>query len=120
LVNQSGNPVILQPASPIYSRPHATGHHATAADGPNNAQELEMSLISYSQRATGARSRRGAGSLLTSLTAMGWTGFAQLMRKRQCKRDLLHVRDLPDHLLRDIGIQRGNIVAAVYGGRGRA
>jgi len=52
--------------------------------------------------------------------ATGRTGFARLMRMRQSRRDLLHVRDLPDHLLKDIGIQRGNIVAAVYGGRGRA
>jgi uncharacterized protein YjiS (DUF1127 family) len=42
-----------------------------------------------------------------------------MMRRRRCRRDMLLVRDLPDHLLKDIGIQRGDISAAVMCGRGR-
>jgi uncharacterized protein YjiS (DUF1127 family) len=79
-----------------------------------------MSLISFSQRATGARDRHSAGSLSSLLIAAGRMTFGRMMQKRQCRKDLVHVRELPDHLLRDIGIQRGDIVAAVYGGRGRA
>jgi uncharacterized protein YjiS (DUF1127 family) len=79
-----------------------------------------MLLISFSQGATGARDRGAGHSLLSSLSAMGRMAFAGLMRRRQYRADMLHVRDLPDHLLKDIGIHRGNIVAAVYGGRGRA
>ena len=79
-----------------------------------------MSLISFSQRATGARDRHGAASLFSLLIAAGRMTFGKMMQKRQCRKDVLHVSELPDHLLRDIGIQRGDIVAAVHGGRGRA
>jgi uncharacterized protein YjiS (DUF1127 family) len=54
--------------------------------------------------------------MLMSAIRMAFTG---MMRRRQCRRDMLLVRDLPDHLLRDIGIQRGDIAAAVMCGRGR-
>ena len=53
------------------------------------------------------------------LMAMGRMSLARMIRRRQHRHDVRHVRDLPDHLLKDIGIRRGNIVAAVYGGRGR-
>ena len=79
-----------------------------------------MSLISFSQRSTGARDRHGNGQLSSLLIAAGRVTFGRMMQKRQCRKDLVHVRELPDHLLRDIGIQRGDIVAAVYGGRGSA
>lgn len=78
-----------------------------------------MSLISFSHGATGARDRSASRSFLSSLMAMGRMSLARMIRRRQHRHDVRHVRDLPDHLLKDIGIRRGNIVAAVYGGRGR-
>ncbi|MBL8907240.1 MAG: DUF1127 domain-containing protein [Rhizobiales bacterium] len=79
-----------------------------------------MSLNSFSQWATGARDRHAAASFLSTLMASCRSLSSGVMRRRQFRQDVLHVRDLPDHLLKDIGIHRGNIVAAVYGGRGRA
>ena len=79
-----------------------------------------MSLISFSHIATGARDRSAPISLSSLLMAAGRMTFGRMMQRRQFRHDVLHVRDLPDHLLRDIGIQRGDIVAAVHGGRGRA
>lgn len=78
-----------------------------------------MPLITFSQRATGARDRHGAASFHTMLVSAFRMAFTGMMRRRQCRRDMLLVRDLPDHLLRDIGIQRGDIAAAVMCGRGR-
>ena len=79
-----------------------------------------MSLISFSHGAAGAPDRRASMSLSSLLIAAGRMTFGRVMRRRQFRNDVLHVRELPDHLLKDIGIQRGDIVAAVYGGRGRA
>jgi len=79
-----------------------------------------MSLISFSHGATGARDRQASTSLSSLLIAAGRMTFGRVVRRRQFRNDVLHVRELPDHLLKDIGIQRGDIVAAVYGGRGRA
>jgi uncharacterized protein YjiS (DUF1127 family) len=78
-----------------------------------------MSLISSSQRATGARDRHSSLPLSSLILTAGRLTFGRIIRRRQLRSDVLHVRDLPDHLLKDIGIQRGDIVAAVYGGRGR-
>jgi len=79
-----------------------------------------MSLISFSHGATGARDRSTSMSLSSLLIAAGRMTFGRVIRRRRLRLDALHVRDLPDHLLKDIGIHRGNIVASVYGGRGRA
>ena len=79
-----------------------------------------MSFLSTSRGAAGARDRHAEASLMSMLTASCRSLMAGMMRQRQCRQDVRHVRDLPDHLLRDIGIHRGNIVSAVYGGRGRA
>ncbi|MFO0990942.1 MAG: hypothetical protein U1E67_03305 [Hyphomicrobiales bacterium] len=89
-------------------------------DDPNNAQEYQMSFLSTSHGASGAHESSASMSLSSLLIAAGRMTFGRVIRRRQFKLDALHVRDLPDHLLKDIGIQRGNIVAAVYGGRGRA
>ena len=78
-----------------------------------------MSLISFSHGATGARDRSTGQSFISSVMAVGRMSLARMLRRRQRRHDVRHVRDLPDHLLKDIGIHRGNIVAAVYGGRGR-
>ena len=78
-----------------------------------------MSMMSFSHGATGARDRSSGRSFLTSVAAMGRMYFDRMMRRRQCRCDMLLVRDLPDHLLRDIGIQRGDIATAVMCGRGR-
>jgi uncharacterized protein YjiS (DUF1127 family) len=78
-----------------------------------------MSMISFSNGATGARDKH-AGSLSSMLLASCRRLVSGMARRRQRRHDVLHVRDLPDHLLRDIGIHRGNIVAAVHAGRGRA
>ena len=79
-----------------------------------------MSLISFSHGATGARDRSASMSLSSLLIAAGRMTFGRMMRRRRCRLDVRHVRDLPDHLLKYIGIHRGNIVSAVYSGRGRA
>lgn len=78
-----------------------------------------MSLISFSQGATGARDRSSGRSFLMSIAAIGRRYFDRMMWRRRCRCDMLLVRDLPDHLLRDIGIQRGDIATAVMCGRGR-
>jgi uncharacterized protein YjiS (DUF1127 family) len=78
-----------------------------------------MSLISFSHGATDARDRQSSMSLSSLLIAAGRMTFGRMMRRRQCRRDMLLVRDLPDHLLRDIGIQRGDIATAVMCGRER-
>jgi uncharacterized protein YjiS (DUF1127 family) len=79
-----------------------------------------MSLNSFSQRATGARDTHAASSFTAMLMSACRMTFSGMMRRRQCRHDVLHVRDLPDHLLRDIGIQRGDIATAVMCGRVRA
>lgn len=79
-----------------------------------------MYFLSPSHGASSAHDRSATMSLSSLLIAAGRMTFGRVMRRRQFKLDALHVRDLPDHLLKDIGIQRGNIVASVYGGRGRA
>jgi uncharacterized protein YjiS (DUF1127 family) len=78
-----------------------------------------MSLISFSHGAAGARDRQAASSFSATLMSAFRTTFTGAMRRRQCRRDMLLVRDLPDHLLRDIGIQRGDIATAVMCGRER-
>lgn len=79
-----------------------------------------MSLISFSHGATGARDRHTRSSFMSMLMASCRSMMSGMMRRRTRRQDVRHVRDLPDHLLKDIGIHRGNIVAAVYGGRGSA
>ena len=71
-----------------------------------------MSRISISQGATGARDRSTASTVLSTL-------FGRLIRGQQRRHDALLLSDLPDYLLKDIGIQRGMILSAVQHGRGR-
>jgi uncharacterized protein YjiS (DUF1127 family) len=96
------------------------GRSSPSDETAHKAQELEMSLISFSHGATGARDMHTGSSFLIMLMASCRSMMSGVMRRQTRRRDVRHVRDLPDHLLRDIGIHRGNIVAAVYGGRGRA
>jgi uncharacterized protein YjiS (DUF1127 family) len=71
-----------------------------------------MSRISISQGATGARDRSSASTVFFTL-------FDRLVHGRRCRRDALFLSELPDYLLKDIGIQRGMILSAVHHGRGR-
>jgi hypothetical protein len=78
-----------------------------------------MSRISISQGATGARDRSGASMVGSALMQMGAAIFARLFREQRCRHDAMLLADLPDYLLKDIGIQRGMILSAVRHGRGR-
>jgi hypothetical protein len=71
-----------------------------------------MSRISISQGATGARDRSSASMVFSTL-------FGRLVRGQRHRHDARLLSDLPDYLLKDIGIQRGMILSAVHHGRGR-
>ncbi len=71
-----------------------------------------MSRISISQGAAGARD--SAGSALM----MGVAMVSRMMRGMRSRHDARLLSELPDYLLKDIGIQRGMIVSAVQHGRG--
>ena len=70
-----------------------------------------MSRISISHGTTGARDR--------SVASMVFSTLERFFRSRQRRHDARLLSDLPDYLLRDIGIQRGMILSAVRHGRGR-
>jgi uncharacterized protein YjiS (DUF1127 family) len=78
-----------------------------------------MSRISISQGATGARDRSAVSTVTSSLMMKGAAVFDRLVHGRRCRRDALFLSELPDYLLKDIGIQRGMILSAVHHGRGR-
>jgi hypothetical protein len=78
-----------------------------------------MSRISISQGATGTRDRSALSITSPSFMMMGAAMVARLVRSRRCRHDARLLADLPDYLLKDIGIQRGMILSAVHHGRGR-
>jgi len=50
---------------------------------------------------------------------MVFSTLERFFRSRQRQHDARLLSDLPDYLLKDIGIQRGMILSAVHHGRGR-